>query len=290
MEEKNLNEKGEFQFENAKSVRLQESEETESNEKSITVGQIWRMIKKHWVAAGVCALLGFGAAFGYAKLIKSPSYQANVQLVVIADEGTTSAENITYSQGKAKIAYGYLTSDEVVEKSAEKLSENEKYTKTFATTENGMTKYNTLLFKNYYSVSLSTVGNTSTTSIFLTITSTCKSEQMAIDVANCVANTSVDLSRSESCRFHALLGNSLNVIQEAKQAKDKSTSTIVISLIGVLAGLVVGCAYGIIRELTDTRVTSKAELENLSGYKVIGMIPKYDINKDEEGENEHGTK
>lgn len=269
----------------------QEAVVQDQEEKSITLGQIWHMIKKHWVAAGVCALLGFGAAFAYAKFIKSPSYQASAQLMVIADEGSTSTDNISISTKKAAIAYGYLESQDVLEKSTERLATNEKYTKTLTTTENGETKYNTLKFKEYYAVTLSTVGNTSTTSIFLTITSTCKSEEMAIDVANCVANTAIELTNSDQYAIHNLLNNSLHILQEAKQAKDTSTSTVVISLIGVLAGLVVGIAYAIIRELTDTRVTSKSELESVTGYKVIGMIPKYEaIKETKKGENENGRK
>ncbi len=288
MEKQNLKEED---IETTSRSQNQEAVVQDQEEKSITLGQIWHMIKKHWVAAGVCALLGFGAAFAYAKFIKSPSYQASVQMMVVADEGSTSTDNISISTRKAAIAYGYLTSDDVVEKSTEKLAANEKYTKALTTTENGETKYNTLQFKKYYTVTISTVGSTSTTSIFLTITSTCKSEEMAIDVANCVANTSIELTNSDQYAIHNLLGDSLNIIQEAKQAKDTSTSTVVISLIGVLAGLVVGIAYAIIRELTDTRVTSKSELESVTGYKVIGMVPKYEaIKETKKGENENDRK
>ncbi len=287
MEKKNLNEDEIISRSQNQEIIVDQAEQ----EKSITLGQIWHMIKKHWVAAGVCTLLGFGAAFAYAKFIKSPSYQASVQLMVVADDGSSSSDNISISTRKAAIAYGYLTSDDVVEEATKKLAENEKYTKKLTTTENGETKYNTLLFKKYYSVAIPTIGSTTTTSIFLTVTSTCNSEDMAIDVANCVANTAVELSNSEGYPIHNLIGNSLNVIQEAKQAKDTSTSTAVISLIGILAGLVVGVAYGIIRELTDTRVSSKSELETLSGYKVIGMIPKYeDLKNSEKGESDNGGK
>ena len=269
----------------------QEAMVQDQEEKSITLGQIWHMIKKHWVAAGVCALLGFGAAFAYAKFIKSPSYQASAQLMVYSDEGSSTSDNISISTKKAAIAYNYLDSEEVATKTAEKLAENDKYKAIVSKTENGETKYDTSAVKKYYTVTISTVGSTNTTSIFLTITSTCKSEQMAIDVANCVANTSVELTNSPDYTIYNLLNNSLNIIQEAKQPKDTSTSTVVISLIGVLAGLVVGVAYGIIRELTDTRVTSKSELESITGYKVIGMIPKHEGSKEtEKGENENGRK
>lgn len=286
MENKNLKEETEI-------VSRSQNQETvvqEEQEKSITLGQIWNMIKKHWVAIGICTLVGFGGAFAYAKFIKSPSYQASVQMMVYSDEGTSTSDNISMSTRKAAIAYGYLTSDEVVEKTAEKLAENDKYKAIVSKTENGETKYDTLTVKKYYTVTISTVGNTSTTSIFLTITSTCKSEQMAIDVANCVANTSIELVNSPDYTIHNVLSDSLNIVQEAKQAKDTSTSTVVISLIGVLAGLVIGCAYAIIRELTDTRVTSKAELETLTGYKVIGIVPKYDANEENEGEKDNGGK
>ena len=287
MEKKNQNEE---EFEIPSRSQPQEVVYQEEQGKSITLGQIWHMLKKHWVAIGICALVGFAGAFAYGKFIKTPSYQASVQMMVISNDSTSTTENITASRTKAGIAEGYLTSTDVLTKTAEKL-DAKGYTVS-STDSEGNKKYNTILVNSYYSVSLSVIGsNTTATSIFLTVTAKCKTGQMAIDVANSVASSTVELTNSKDQAIYSLLGNSLHVVQEAQQAKNTSTSIVLISAIGILAGLVVGAAYAIIRELADTRVTSKSELETLAGYKVIGMIPKYEAkNESEEGEKDNGTK
>ncbi len=288
MEKKNLKEE---EFEIPSRSQPQEVVYQEEQEKSITLGQIWHMLKKHWVAIGICGLVGFAGAFAYGKFIKSPSYQASVQMMVISDDSSSTTQNITDSRTKAGIAEGYLTSTDVLTETAKKLDEA-KYTVGPKDSDGNTTKYNTLLVKSYYDVSLAVIGsNTSATSIYLTITATCNEAQMAIDVANSVADSAIELVNNKENKINSLLGDSLFVTQKAQQAKNTSTSIVLISAIGILAGLVVGAAYAIIRELADTRVTSKSELETLSGYKVIGMIPKYETNNEsEKGEKDNGTK
>lgn len=258
----------------------------EESEKSITLSQIWHMIKKRWVAVILCGLIGFGAGFGYSKLLKTPKYQSSVQLMVTtpSDETSTTATNINLAIQKTAIAYNYFKTDTVAEKVAEKMAkanydvalkdDNDK-------TIEG--QYDITKVKGYYTITIPTVVSNST-SIFLTVTSTCKSKQMAIDVANFVAESGRDLANTKGQIGYAELANSLQIINKAYQAKDTSTSTAVISLIGLAAGIVIGLAYAIIRNLADTKVTSKAELESIAGYKVIGMIP---LCEDEEGENEN---
>ncbi len=278
MEQKNLNDEGRLVESSGRGGYQQVQEvvyQQEEDEKSITLGQIWHMIKKHWISVAICGLVGFGGAFAYAKLIKSPKYQANVQLLV----GESSTNNSISLTTRVATASAFLQSDRVAKAVGAKLSEKNYSVQlkdaNGAVVEN---EYDIAAIKKLYSVS------TTTNSPIVTLTSSCKTEQMAIDVANYVSSVGIELADTETDPIYTYLGNCLSSMGVATQAKDNSTSNVLISLIGVLAGLVVGCIYAIVRELTDTKVTSKGELETLTGYKVIGMIPKYEIDKDEENE------
>lgn len=293
MEQNNLNE------EQANMVSLnrpnepqQYNQQTQEEEKGITLSQIWHMIIKHWVALVILILVGFAGGFGYSKFIKTPKYQSSIQLMIITpqSESTSTSSNISLSLQKTNIAYNYIKYDEVATSVAKKMAAKNYDVNKKDTSGNKIeNEYDLTTVKSYYSVSIPTVVS-NTTSIFLTVTSTCKTEAMAIDVVNFVAESAIELTNTPGTNGYAYLNNSLNTMGSATQAKDTSTSTLVISAIGALIGLVVGAAYGIIRELTNTHVSSKQELETLSGYKVIGMIPKQEVKEDEEeekGENEN---
>lgn len=290
MEQNNLNE------EQINSISLKSNEpmnnpqfQQEEEEKGITLSQIWRMIVKHWVALVICTLVGFAGGFGYAKFIKTPKYQSSVQLMIVnSGSTTTTADNeISLAIKKTQIAYGYLTTDEVATSVGKKLGEKKYDVYLKDDNGNATETIDVSSVKKLYSVSIPTVVS-NTTSIYLTISSSCKTKNMAIDVANYVATSAIELVNNTSSSVYGYLNNSLACIGTANSAKDTSTSTAVLSIIGAVIGLVVGAGYGIIRELTNTHVSSKQELETLSGYKVIGMIPKAESNEDEkEGENEN---
>ncbi len=272
------------------SPRYEEAEE----QQGITLAQIWHMIVKHWVVLVILVFVGLIGGVLYSKVIKSPKYQASVQLMVVSHESASSSttENINAAITKTKIAYGYITTDEVATAVAKKLNEKEG-NNFYIKDDNG--KYTSTLdltsVKKLYSVSIPTV-TTNSTSVFLNITSTCKTEALAIDVVNYVASSTIELSNQEGSQIYDYLKDSLVTLGSANYATDSSTSTLVIGLIGVLIGAVVGAAYAIIRELTNTHVSSKADLETVTGYKVIGMIPKYEnkVNAEEPTTTGEGEK
>jgi capsular polysaccharide biosynthesis protein len=255
-------------------------EVVEEEKEGISLGQVWHMIVKHWVALVIMVLVGLACGFGYSKFIKTPKYQANVQLMTVngeASESSSTSSNISLAIQKTTIAYGYATTDEVVKSVGKKMAEKD-YDIYLKDADGKKTEeYDLTAIKKLYSVSIPTVTGSST-SIFLSITSTCKTEAMAIDVANFVSSSIVSLSNDSSSTVYSMLKNSLVSMGTANSAKDTSTSTFIIALVGMLAGAVIGAAYGIIRELCNTKVSSKADLETLTGFKVIGMIPKYDNN------------
>ena len=259
----------------------------ETEKSGITLSQIGHMIWKHWVAALVCLLVGLAGGVGYSKFLKTPKYQATVQLAVVENSSDSTTDNITLALRKTQIAYGYMTSDEIVTKLGEKLGAKDY--DVYLKDKDGKKKdeIDVSKVKGYYTVAIPTV-TTNNTSIFLTVTSTCKTEQMAIDVANFTVEATIECANASE-NIKGLLKNSIVSMGNANSAKDTSTSTLVFAAVGALAGLVIGAAYGIVRELLNSKVSSKVDLETITGYKVIGMIPKYE-NAPEKKEESKGGK
>lgn len=253
------------------------SSKIEEEQDGITLSRIWHMIAKHWIVLVCCTAVGFLGGVGYSKFIKTPKYQATTQIMAVNDAPSGNAQDdINLALKKAAIAYGYMSSEEVLKTVGIKMEE--KGYDAYVKDSNGKKTENVDVnaVKGYYTVTIPTVTNNAT-SIFVNVTSTCKNKQMAIDVANFVVSSTIELVTTEGTNGYTILKNSIASMGEATNAKDNSTSTWVIALIGALIGVVVGAGYGIVRELTNTKVTSKQDLETLTGYKVIGMIPDYQL-------------
>lgn len=282
---------------------LDNTVEYEEEEKSgVTLGQIFHMLRKHWVAIVITSLVGLAGGVVYGRFVKKAKYQATTQLMIVnTDTGSLTPEdtvqNISDAKNKAQILSLYMTSDEVKTQIAKDLIAKDGTKYDFYNRDENKNiimdgteyTYNLAAVSKLYSVNLQQVTSNNT-SIFVTITSTATDSQLAIDVANTVSTSTITLCNTKSTYGYRYLKDSVASLGTVSSASDKSTSNIVIAAVGVLLGAVVGAGYGIIRELTNTHVSSKTELEQLTGYKVIGMIPKYDpyVSKNaEEGAKEN---
>ena len=243
-------------------------------ESGITLNDIWRMIKKHWVAIVICLFVGLACGAVYAKTIKKPKYTSTGTLMIVK-ENTELSED----RNMAGVVYGFISTGTVKENVANKMI-SIGYESVYKN-KDGVIDTSALT----YTPSLPTYGSSTNTSIFITISATTSKAQMSKDLVNTVMEVTKELCESDNSKMNIAKGY-VNISSYASDSKDTSTSTLIISLIGTLIGLVVGAAYAIIRELTNVHVASKMELETLTGYKVIGMIPKYD--KDESTEENKG--
>lgn len=257
-----------------------EQEDIDEEESGITLGDIWRMIKKHWVALVICLFVGLAGGVTYGKAIKKPKYQSTGTMLINKDQAT-----LNDARTWAGVIYNYCTTGQVKEAVGKKMIEL-GYKTSFTT--NGTLDTS----KVKYTASMPTFGSTTNTSLFIDISATTSNAKMSQDLVDTVMTTTQELIDGGDTQMSSAKGF-VNISSKASEAKDTSTSTAVISLIGILIGAVVGAAYGIIRELTNVHVSSKIELENLTGYKVIGMIPKYGEDKNtgnEDDDNKKGDK
>lgn len=248
-------------------------EENPEEEKSgVTFSDIWHRIIKHWVAWVIFMLVGFAAGVLYGRFIKDPEYQTSTQMMIVSSDSSDTDTNISTAKNKAEILYLYASSTEVKENLAKKLVEDGE---TDYQLEDG--SYDTVSVSKLYSVTIPTVTSNNT-SIFVTVTSTAKTEDLAIKVANYVPEIIIDLVNTEGSKSYSYLHDSVSSLGDATSAQDTSTSNVSIAFIGLLIGAVVGALYGIIYEAADNKVSSKKALERLTGTKVIGMIPMYSDN------------
>lgn len=243
-----------------------EIEEEESSGSSISFSSIWHMIKKHWVGIAVCTIVGLGAAAAYGFLIKKANYQTSAQLIV-TDNNTEDdmLSNLNIQKQKAAMCYGYMNTAEVREAVCNYLAPTYKeYDISDASKKDkAMEK-----LSKQYSIDLD-----GSSSMFITVSTETPKKQQSIDLANAFVNVTYSLANG-SGTLSSYLKGSLTV-SETATATDKSTNNFAIAGTGAVIGLAVGIAYAIIRELANTKVTSKYDLEQITGAKVIGMIPDY---------------
>lgn len=266
MEIKKMDKENEEQYflqkpDNNSKISQDNSTEEESG---ITLNDIWRMIKKHWVAIVICLFIGLAGGAIYGKAIKKPKYTSTGTLM-ISKENTELSED----RNMAGVVYGFISTGTVKDSVANKMIEL-GYSSVYKD-KDGTIDTSALT----YTASLPTYGSSTNTSIFITISASTSKAQMSKDLVNTVMEVTKDLCEADNSKMNIAKGY-VNISSYASDSKDTSTSTLIISLIGTLIGVVVGAGYAIIRELTNVYVSSKMELETLTGYKVIGMIPKYD--------------
>ncbi len=275
-------------------------EKTDEEERGITLGQIWHMIIKHWIAVVICMLIGLAVGVVYARAIKKPVYKATRTILVAAhdDEESTDSGVVSTSKQLAQVAVNYIKYTEVEQAACKILVEDDKdnqkgYAKKFITVlQDGTTEYNTVALDGYFKATLQTYASGTSYSNFIDVTCTTSSAQLSTDIVNATVQALQDVCNSSEGSLNGLLNQTIFPGNEARveNAVDTSTSNLIIGAVGVIGGAVVGVAYAIIRELADTKIGSKAELEYLTGYKVIGMVPKYEAYAEEHTKKDEDKK
>ncbi len=72
----------------------------------------------------------------------------------------------------------------------------------------------------------------------------------------------------------------VRVIDEAVAPKDPSFPNKPMNLaLGLLIGLMLGVGLSLLLELIDTRVKTSEDIEQLTGYSMLGVIPEFEHNK-----------
>lgn len=255
----------------------QQPSEAEEEKDSVTLGDLWHMIAKHWkgllVSFVVCVLVGL--IYGFA--IKKPEWSSTGTVAVLADSGNSSSTETTTGIDSTNLSLSitlvpsvtdFMNSDPIKASVANQI--NEKWGTTYTTNDIG--KFVSASAKTYTSLEKS---------VYITITATTSKEELSQDLVNAVMQTSIEMANdTEANSYSKIFANSIYISSQASEAIDSSMSKALILAIAAGAGVVIGALYGIIFELCSTKVGTAKELENLTGVKVIGTIP--DISKGDE--------
>lgn len=285
--------------ENNRTLNNDVEEAPEEEKSGITFGMIWRMIIKHWVAWVIFMFVGLAGGVVYAQALRKPSYSATATMMVVTNSNDSSTPitddnlnttDLSIAYQRANIAVTMMNTSIVSHPATETLAT------TYTSLKDSSGNYDYASVSKAYSASLLTTGMTTTSgsSVVINVTATSDDAKFAVDLANTVCTTVIDLGNKDS-RF-SYIKNCLIVASSATEGKDTATSKAVIVLIGLLIGCVIGMLYGIIFETANNKVTSKAELDELTHVKVIGMIPNYTedeapkpLDKEEDAEKSTGS-
>jgi len=245
-------------------------------ERGKTFGEYWAMIRKHWVSVVVCTIVALAVGLSYDLGFKSEKWEVSGSAMVLSVDDDLTSDQVTstdvnYSLVLLQTVNDLMTDDPVLEAISDSLAED-------GYKNSSGENYTIAQIENMLSVSPRTFSSTSK-SLFIDVTATSSDPELSVKLVNyCLIDTVNLISDSDDYGF---LNNCLHITSYATltSAEDVATSTVLISGISILLGLIVGVIYSIIKELTNIYVVSRKELENNTGLKVIGLVPDYSNSK-----------
>jgi capsular exopolysaccharide synthesis family protein len=230
-----------------------------------------RIVLSHWVGVVVLALLGVVAAFGYSAVQPAVYESKATGLVTSATKATTSAD--------AQIADQYAR------------NRIESYVPLATTTEVADRALGSPLLKGTdlpttpaALISHISVAHDDQT-VLITIAARASSSDDAAALANAWVNAlawKVDKldgpatsTPSDSKDQSAATGGlQMETLPSAATGKQVLPRTKINLVAGLLAGLLIGFGYALVRHQFDRRLKSSEEVEKKFGVPVIGMIPQ----------------
>jgi capsular polysaccharide biosynthesis protein len=236
----------------------------------VTLGDLGRMITKHWkaVLAFTFASLACGLTYNYA--IKKPEWKSSGSTIVIASTSdSVSQTNLNTSITLLPSLVAFINDNPVMS--------NVTYTINNMKTASGADKYSHTYeideIKKLVSASARTYTNLQK-SLYIDVVATTIDKTLSKDLVNTTLAEAITLANDTSQAYSHVFADTLYISSQASDVVDSSMSVAKISLIALAVGLVLGILYAVIFDLCDTRISSVKDLENLTGYKNIGSIPK----------------
>lgn len=263
---------------------VNEQEIQNEEEKGVTLGALFHMVVKHWKGLVVSLLACIVLALGYGFLIQKPEWSSTGTIIVMAsadsqntDEipstGTINSSNLSLSINLVPTLVDFINSNSVLSLVATDI--NSQFETTFTTKE--------------IQSMVSAVARTYTSlekSLYIDVTATTDNTELSKAIVDKTMKTAVALANDPESSFSTVFANSMTVTSYAGDGTNTATSKKIILLIGFVAGLVIGVAYGLIFELCNTHVVSAKELESITGLNNIGAIPDVEKSEREDRKNE----
>lgn len=275
------------------------AEQQNNEEVTIDLRRLFILIRKHFISILIW-MIGLGLiAYGVSEYVLVPKYTASTQLLV--NRKSTDA-NQAYANQQADVnavtTYKDIITSNVILKGASKYLANpvtlvKKATpakKAVYRTEDDGTR--TLVKKavkakpavykresKSYSVSASELASavsvtTTTSSQVFTLSATAETPAKAQAIANAVAKE----FKEQIPKIMDV--NNVTIVAEAPKGSQSYPNVKMITLVGVLAGLVISLLIIIIKDLSDTTVRDDSFMTNELGLTNLGEIASITMPKD----------
>lgn len=275
------------------------AEQQNNEEVTIDLRRLFILIRKHIISILIW-MIGLGLiAYGVSEYVLVPKYTASTQLLV--NRKSTDA-NQAYANQQADVnavtTYKDIITSNVILKGASKYLANpvtlvKKATpakKAVYRTEDDGTR--TLVKKavkakpavykresKSYSVSVSELASavsvtTTTSSQVFTLSATAETPAKAQAIANAVAKE----FKEQIPKIMDV--NNVTIVAEASKGTKSSPKVKMITIVGVLAGLVISLLIIIIKDLSDTTVREDSFMTNELGLTNLGEIASITMPKD----------
>jgi capsular polysaccharide biosynthesis protein len=275
------------------------AEQQNNEEVTIDLRRLFILIRKHIVSILIW-MIGLGLiAYGVSEYVLVPKYTASTQLLV---NRKTADANQAYANQQADInavtTYKDIITSNVILKGASKYLANpvtlvKKATPAkkavYKTNDDGTrtlvkkaVKAKPAVYKREsksYSVSASELASavsvtTTTSSQVFTLSATAETPAKAQAIANAVAKE----FKEQIPKIMDV--NNVTIVAEASKGTKSSPKVKMITMVGVLAGLVISLLIIIIKDLSDTTVREDSFMTNELGLTNLGEIASITMPKD----------
>lgn len=225
--------------------------------------QIWNIIKKNIITIISICLLCSAIGFSCAKFLLPKQYKTSTKIIVVKDE-TESTSSVTVSdlQISQKLATVYkqiIMSEAISDEVIANLDLDTKYgfeTKDYSKIVNVTSEDNTEV---------------------LTVSVETTDPELSANIANEI----VDVFIGKIYDIYDV--KNVSVLNRAKVPEKKSgPSGLKYTMIGGCLGLLISAAIVMIKLLTDTKVKTEDEIKEIFDYPIIGTIPDFAVEDDEQ--------
>lgn len=227
-------------------------------ESGISLGDIYKIIKKRFLFLVIITLLGGLIVGGYAFFIATPKYQSTGAIMIQVHTEGSNAVNTVESQRLVQTTVDMLTKIDLIPK---------------LTSENLKTMG--------YDVSMNEIRDNigvsnSAGSLLIIISFISTEEELAEITLQTIIDTLIEVTESETYNMDKTLKGNISDFN-VSPARYYSPNKILYTLVGILLGGTLGLVLVFAYEMINTGFKTKEEVEHELQVQVLGEIPEFKI-------------
>ena len=233
-------------------------------EEGLSLGDIFHILKLHWIV--ILIVTALGAIGGFAMAKSTPTkYEAQINVYIYNDDsshGTSTSQEIIDSLRLINTFISFINEKSVGELTAEKLNATENFENVnYYHVLSGLTA---VADENTLCVNVSYVHTNATVAKIILETVILSAQEIAAQMDNKLFEGRISIAYSSD---ELGSGNCASVYSISR-------GTVLYLAIGTIIGAVLSIAYALIRELMDNTIRDKKYIEDVLKLNVIGTIPE----------------